>query len=406
MEPLARKTSKARCRWRLECVNVYALGFLTNFTLSFTYLGGDATCSTKSSSCTSSRSGITGISARRDIPLIPDLEDVQEEDFVLQVASPPRYSVDPRFGRCAGGRFRAAGGVPSKVDIPLIPDLEDVQEEDFVLQVASPPRYSVDPRFGRCAGGRFRAAGGVPSKVDIPLIPDLEDVQEEDFVLQVASPPRYSVDPRFGRCAGGRFRAAGGVPSKVDIPLIPDLEDVQEEDFVLQVASPPSGTEFHPSPLLIFLAGDSYMCPDSFGRTVEHLFYILALSRLDIFTPPPTAPGPEGRRAFKTTSVPIASSANCLGYSSPHRLPFHFVTWPLRGIHGLLGLTPTIQIQVQQSSHMKEIWVELATPWSSSALMPQLSTAFTTVWKREYIWPRRLDYHSATSGQPQRTEEE
>lgn len=25
-------------------------------------------------------------------------------------------------------------------DIPVIPDLEDVQEEDFVLQVASPPR--------------------------------------------------------------------------------------------------------------------------------------------------------------------------------------------------------------------------------------------------------------------------
>lgn len=29
---------------------------------------------------------------------------------------------------------------PPLADIPVIPDLEDVQEEDFVLQVASPPR--------------------------------------------------------------------------------------------------------------------------------------------------------------------------------------------------------------------------------------------------------------------------
>lgn len=30
---------------------------------------------------------------------------------------------------------------PLLTDIPVIPDLEEVQEEDFVLQVASPPRW-------------------------------------------------------------------------------------------------------------------------------------------------------------------------------------------------------------------------------------------------------------------------
>lgn len=30
---------------------------------------------------------------------------------------------------------------PLVADIPVIPDLEEVQEEDFVLQVAAPPRY-------------------------------------------------------------------------------------------------------------------------------------------------------------------------------------------------------------------------------------------------------------------------
>lgn len=33
-----------------------------------------------------------------------------------------------------------AASPPLLADIPVIPDLEDVQEEDFVLQVASPPR--------------------------------------------------------------------------------------------------------------------------------------------------------------------------------------------------------------------------------------------------------------------------
>lgn len=31
---------------------------------------------------------------------------------------------------------------PLVADIPVIPDLEEVQEEDFVLQVAAPPRYA------------------------------------------------------------------------------------------------------------------------------------------------------------------------------------------------------------------------------------------------------------------------
>lgn len=62
MEPLVREIRKACCRRHLD---EHVLGFPTNSTPSFTYLGGDATCSTKSSSCTSSRSGITGMSARK-----------------------------------------------------------------------------------------------------------------------------------------------------------------------------------------------------------------------------------------------------------------------------------------------------------------------------------------------------
>lgn len=41
---------------------------------------------------------------------------------------------------------------PLVADIPVIPDLEEVQEEDFVLQVAAPPRYA--QRGTRLAGGR------------------------------------------------------------------------------------------------------------------------------------------------------------------------------------------------------------------------------------------------------------
>lgn len=42
--------------------------------------------------------------------------------------------------------------LPLVADIPVIPDLEEVQEEDFVLQVAAPPRYA---QLGtKLAGGR------------------------------------------------------------------------------------------------------------------------------------------------------------------------------------------------------------------------------------------------------------
>ncbi|XP_060243879.1 intraflagellar transport protein 43 homolog isoform X3 [Meriones unguiculatus] len=37
---------------------------------------------------------VTGSDEGEDIPVIPDLEDVQEEDFVLQVASPPSIQVN------------------------------------------------------------------------------------------------------------------------------------------------------------------------------------------------------------------------------------------------------------------------------------------------------------------------
>lgn len=45
---------------------------------------------------------------------------------------------------------------PLVADIPVIPDLEEVQEEDFVLQVAAPPRYV---KLGlKLEGGRKRAS--------------------------------------------------------------------------------------------------------------------------------------------------------------------------------------------------------------------------------------------------------
>lgn len=45
-------------------------------------------------------------------------------------------------GKWTGALFMlgTATKPPPLADIPVIPDLEDVQEEDFVLQVASPPR--------------------------------------------------------------------------------------------------------------------------------------------------------------------------------------------------------------------------------------------------------------------------
>lgn len=34
---------------------------------------------------------LRGLSLVSDIPVIPDLEEVQEEDLTMQVAAPPRY---------------------------------------------------------------------------------------------------------------------------------------------------------------------------------------------------------------------------------------------------------------------------------------------------------------------------
>ena len=60
----------------------------------------------------------------------------------------------------------------------MIPDLEDVQEEDMMTQIAAPPRWDV-----------ALPTGGGGGKTDIPVIPDSEYVQEEDMVTHIAAPP-------------------------------------------------------------------------------------------------------------------------------------------------------------------------------------------------------------------------
>ena len=39
-------------------------------------------------------------------------------------------------------------------DIPVIPDLEDVQEEDMMTQIAAPPRWDVTLPTGDGGGGK------------------------------------------------------------------------------------------------------------------------------------------------------------------------------------------------------------------------------------------------------------
>uniref|UniRef100_A0A8C6A2B2 Intraflagellar transport 43 n=1 Tax=Marmota marmota marmota TaxID=9994 RepID=A0A8C6A2B2_MARMA len=57
-------------------------------------LGGWADDSMKASNHRLRRHSLDGMDDGGDIPIIPDLEEVQEEDFVLQVASPPSIQVN------------------------------------------------------------------------------------------------------------------------------------------------------------------------------------------------------------------------------------------------------------------------------------------------------------------------
>lgn len=73
---------------------------------------------------------------------------------VLPQPTAPRL-VWSRWERQARSLFVWLTALPPPVlaDIPVIPDLEEVQEEDFVLQVAAPPRYvkyAVAGRPGTC----------------------------------------------------------------------------------------------------------------------------------------------------------------------------------------------------------------------------------------------------------------
>lgn len=124
-----------------------------------------------------------------------------------------------------------------------------------------------------------------------------------------------------------------------------------------------SDSEFHPGPLLVFLVGDSYICPDRFLWNITSLLHISTFS-------PSQAP-----RAFTTASVLITSSANRLGHTSLQPLLRHSVTWSPQGIRELLGLMSTIQIQVQESIYMKEIGAHCSRVQSRhTEFVPQVST--------------------------------
>lgn len=68
-------------------------------------------------------------------------------------------------------------------DILVIPDLEEVQEEDFVLQVAAPPRYVT---LGvKLQGGRGQVASHTPVPAPVLLPP----VQTHMLLVTAPRPP-------------------------------------------------------------------------------------------------------------------------------------------------------------------------------------------------------------------------
>ena len=61
---------------------------------------------------------------------------------MTQIAAPPRWDVTLPTGDGGGG----------EIDIPVIPDLEYVQEGDMVTHIAAPPRWDVTLPMGGGGG--------------------------------------------------------------------------------------------------------------------------------------------------------------------------------------------------------------------------------------------------------------
>ena len=61
---------------------------------------------------------------------------------MTQIAAPPRWDVTLPTGDGGGG----------EIDIPVIPDLEYVQEGDMVTHIAAPPRWDVALPMGGGGG--------------------------------------------------------------------------------------------------------------------------------------------------------------------------------------------------------------------------------------------------------------
>uniref|UniRef100_A0A8C2LN76 Intraflagellar transport 43 n=1 Tax=Cricetulus griseus TaxID=10029 RepID=A0A8C2LN76_CRIGR len=99
-------TSGAKMGRRAQQDSTQAESYLSNKNSSLTQTGeapppkpprrqgGWADDSVKMSNRRLRQHSLTGSDEGEDIPVIPDLEDVQEEDFVLQVASPPSIQVN------------------------------------------------------------------------------------------------------------------------------------------------------------------------------------------------------------------------------------------------------------------------------------------------------------------------
>lgn len=109
-------------------------------------------------------------------------------------------------------------------DILVIPDLEEVQEEDFVLQVAAPPRYVT---LGvKLQGGRGQVASHTPVPAPVLLPP----VQTHMLLVTAPRPPPPRAPSSLGMsfpfwafpgCLGGSGDGGPAALLELVLPVVP-----------------------------------------------------------------------------------------------------------------------------------------------------------------------------------------
>lgn len=113
---------------------------------------------------------------------------------------------------------------PLVADIPVIPDLEEVQEEDFALQVAAPPRYVT---LGvELAGGGEHVNEHVPNTAYSGAAPPPLTPSRDGKLLVMGSCPGSRVTRHIlptlvlPRCPGGS--GDGGPAARLE-PVLPGI---------------------------------------------------------------------------------------------------------------------------------------------------------------------------------------